>query len=141
MPVYNISSEFGYVILAGSATVFLNLWQMMRIGSLRKKHGIKYPQMTSDKHQDFNCAQRVHQNTLESIPFILATLVMGGLRHPKYAAGFGAAWIVGRIIYSIGYYSGKPERRIPGAVISTLLGLFPLTGLAISTGAGLLGWW
>lgn len=141
MPVYTIGSDYGYVILAGSATVFLNLWQMFRIGKLRKAYGIKYPQMTSDQHPDFNCAQRVHQNTLESIPFILAMLLMGGLRHPQYAAGFGAAWLFGRVVYSIGYYTGKPEKRIPGAIISTLLGLFPLTGLAISSGAGLLGLW
>lgn len=57
----------GLVMLVASASVFLNYWQIYHIGSLRKQHGIKYPTMYSDKHNDFNCAQRVHQVTQEAL--------------------------------------------------------------------------
>ena len=70
-----LPAEFGYVGLVVAATFFMNFWHMMRIGSLRKKYGIKYPAMTSDKHEDFMYAQRVHQNNLEQLPFFYANLV------------------------------------------------------------------
>ena len=36
------------------------------------------------------------------------------------AAGImGAVWVVGRIVYSLGYYSA-PEKRVPGAAVATL---------------------
>ena len=31
----------------------------------------------------------------------------------------GAVWVVGRIVYSLGYYS-SPEKRVPGAAAATL---------------------
>lgn len=140
MVLSTLHADYGYVILAASATVFLNFWQMRKIGGLRKSLGIKYPLMYSEKHPEFNCAQRVHQNTLENIPFFLVTLLLGGLRHPCLAGGFGGVFLVGRVIYSLGYYSGQPEKRIPGAIITMLGALLPLTCLSISTAAGLLGW-
>ena len=60
--------------------------------------------MWSDKHPIFNCYQRAHQNTLESIPFYLAMLLTGGVRHPCLASGAGAAFLIARIIYSLGLF-------------------------------------
>ena len=58
------------------------------------------------------------------------------------AASFcGAVYIVGRLIYAIGYSTGKPNLRVPGALFSMFGGMMPLLGMTISTGAGLLGWW
>ena len=140
MVVVNVEPEYGYVVLAASATVVINFWQMAKIGSLRKKLGIKYPAMYSDKHPEFNCAQRVHQNTLEQLPFFIANLLLGGIRHPKLAALFGAVFLAGRVVYSLGYYTGDPSKRVPGGIMSTLGGIVPLFFLALSTGAGMLGW-
>jgi uncharacterized membrane protein YecN with MAPEG domain len=53
----------------------------------------------------------------------------------------GAIYLVGRIVYAYGYSTGKPELRIPGAMVSMLGGMFPLAGLSISTAAGIIGWW
>ena len=136
MPI-DLAPEFGFVAFVVGSTFFLNMWQMNNIGKLRKKYGVKYPEMYSDKHPQFNCAQRAHQNTLEQIPFFLATVLMGGLRTPMLAAGLGAAWILGRIVYSVGYYSGNPEKRVPGAIIGFVV-MFLLTGLTFYTGLGLL---
>ncbi len=140
-PYAQISRDYGYVVLAAAATVAVNFWQMSRIGGLRKKLGIKYPQMYSEKHPEFNCAQRVHQNTLEMLPFFIPNLLLAGLRHPCYAGIFGGVFIFARIIYSLGYYTGDPSKRVPGAILSMLGSILPLTGLTVSTAAGLLGWW
>ena len=75
MAPITLPAEFGYIGLVVAATFFMNFWHMMRIGSLRKKYGIKYPAMTSDKHEDFMYAQRVHQNNLEQLPFFYVNLV------------------------------------------------------------------
>ncbi len=74
--------------------------------------------MYSEDHPKFNCAQRVHQNTLEQLPFFLFNLAVGGVRHAIPAAVFGLVFNVARIIYSVGYWSGKPARRIPGSIIT-----------------------
>lgn len=40
--------------------------------------------------------------------------------HPIYAAALDLAWVVGRVVYTLGYSTGFPEKRIPGAAISGL---------------------
>lgn len=136
----DISPEFGYVILAASGSFLVNMWQMSKIGGKRKELGIQYPQMWSDKHPVFNCYQRAHQNTLEVIPFVLAMELLGGIRHPLVASATGGVFLIARIIYSLGYYTGDPKGRIPGA-IATFLSMFTLFGCSVSTAAGLLGYW
>ena len=137
----NVSPEYGYVVMVGTGMVFVNLWKMMKIGGLRKKLNIKYPTMYSDEHPIFNCYQRAHQNTLEFVPYFYPALLTAGLRHPIGAAITGSVFCVGRVIYAIGYQSGDPEKRVPGALISEVFGLLPLLGMSVSFGAGLLGWW
>jgi glutathione S-transferase len=130
MATITIQPEFGYVALVVATTFFLNIWQMSKVGAMRKKYNIQYPIMYSDKHPEFNCAQRVHQNTLENMPFLLTNMIVAGLSKPVWAGTLGALWIVGRVIYSIGYYSGDPPKRMPGFIIG-ILALALLTFLSI----------
>jgi glutathione S-transferase len=139
MATIQLMPEYGYVMLVASATIFLNIFQMIRIGILRSRYGIQHPDAWSETYKDFNCAQRVHQNTLEGIPFFLVTLLMAGISLPVYAAAFGGVWIFGRVIYSIGYWMA-PKFRVPGFLLSQFFGLFPLVGLSIYAGCRLLGW-
>ncbi len=132
--------EFGYVILCGFSAYLLHVWQMLRVGDMRKRLNIFLPTMYSDKHPEFNCYQRAHQNTLEQMPFYLASLPAAGLRHPLVAAAAGAAWLLGRVVYSRGYYTGNPKRRMPGVAISFSAQIV-LNLAALSTAAGLVGWW
>jgi glutathione S-transferase len=96
--------------------------------------------MSSIDHPVFDCYQRAHQNTLEFLPFFLVLILAAGLRHPVVAIIVGVCWIVARIIYSIGYYTGKPNKRIPGSLLS-FFALLALFGTTLSSAAGLLGWW
>lgn len=135
-----IHPEYGYVILAASGTFLVNFWQMMKIGGKRKELGIQFPQMWSDQHPIFNCYQRAHQNTLEIVPFFLALVFAGGLRHPLIASGSGGIFLVARIVYSLGYYTGDPKKRIPGAMLC-MVSMMTLLGCSVSGAAGFLGWW
>lgn len=66
-----------------------------------------------------------HQNTLESLSYVMLSMAVVGLVHPISAAAFGGIWVVGRVIYGIGYAGSGPEGRYLGGVI-THLGDIPL---------------
>merc|ERR1712212_1004783 len=81
MVTVSLAPEYGYVVMVGTTMVFVNVWKMMRIGGMRKKLGIKYPIMYSEKHPIFNCYQRAHQNTLESFPILTFVILRDCFLH------------------------------------------------------------
>merc|ERR1712110_1249698 len=82
----SLQPESGYVFLVVAGTAILNLYQMMKVGGARKKYGVPYPAMYSDKQPDFNCFQRAHQNLIEHLPLFLVLEILAGIQFPKYAA-------------------------------------------------------
>lgn len=66
-----------------------------------------------------------HQNTLESLSFVMLSMVVVGFVHPVTAAAFGGIWVIGRVIYGIGYAGSGPKGRYLGGLI-THLGDIPL---------------
>lgn len=111
----------------------MTFWQTILVSSARKAAKIKYPQVYATKEEEatnvaarkFNCAQRAHQNTLENVPQIIASLLIAGLSHPRTAAISGLLYVVGRIFFTLGYNSGEPKNRVPGSLIG-YLGMLPL---------------
>ncbi len=136
-----LQPEYGYVILVAAFTFVVNFAQITRISILRSRFNIDYPKMSSEDELLFNCAQRVHHNTLEQLPFVLVNLAFGGLKHPTVAASFGGIYIIGRILYSLGYWTGVPKRRIPGSLLGFLGGIFPLLGTSVAAAGSFIGWW
>ena len=58
---------------------------------------------------DFNCKQRAYKNMLEFLTPVVVFLLIGGLELPWVSIGFGLLFIVGRLLYAIGYASaGRP---------------------------------
>ena len=37
-------------------------------------------------------------------------MVLGGLKHPTLAAGLGGTWLLGRVVYTLGYVTGDPKK-------------------------------
>ena len=127
-----LPAEYAYVGGALVSTIWLNIWQTICVGRARKAARIDYPQMYAEISQAkdsreahlFNCAQRAHQNTLESVPFIFLSTAITGLKYPTYAAAGCGLWVFGRVIYTLGYSTGDPAKRQRGA-----LGTLALIGL------------
>ena len=89
------------------------------VGRARGKYGVKAPAMTG--HPDFERANRVHQNTLESlIVFIPAVWILGLYGSPRYAAALGAVFVIARALYAAGYYRAADQRAI-GALLTALV--------------------
>ena len=109
----------------------------------RKKYGVKYPNLYAPpghkNEEAFNCAQRAHQNTVESQALFLVELVIVGLFYPLFAATCGALYSVGRILYGYGYATKGPDGRLIGSLISHLgdlplqIAVFKLCYVAFTT--------
>lgn len=128
-PSLLLPPRFGFVVLTAAASVALTQWQGIQVAIQRKKCGLKYPKMYEDAESSvFNCYQRAHQNTLEAYPSFLTLLVLGGLGYPVTASVFGMVWVVGRVFYSLGYYTGDPRNRMKG-----MWHVFGLLGLLVTS--------
>merc|ERR1740128_991464 len=137
---FTVDPAYGYVLLVVFFTYFLSFWQGIMVGRMRTKLKVDCPAMYSDTEPLFNCYQRAHQNTLEKIPLFLILLLASGLFNAKIVAAFGFFWLLSRIIYSFGYYSGLPKNRIAGSLMS-LIAEFALMILTFLQVGNMAGWW
>lgn len=53
----------------------------------------------------FNCAQRIHSNSIEHLSWLMPLLFVGGIFQPRFTSCMGAVVIVGREFYRWGYLS------------------------------------
>jgi len=124
-----LPKEYGLVVLVAIASAIMLIWMAIQVGKARKQFNVQYPTMYAANNDHFNCYQRAHQNTLEGYPTFLLLLTIGGLEMPVFAAICGVVFIMGRISYATGYYTGKPENRMRGAY--AMLGLLGLLGATV----------
>jgi glutathione S-transferase len=104
-----------------------------RVAVARKKFGIKHPATTGDPN--FERIFRAHINTLEWMPTFLVPLWLCAVYlSDVVAAALGLVWIVGRIVYFMGY-TRAVEKRLPGFFIQAsacfLLFLASVVGIII----------
>lgn len=112
-------------------------WTGFRVGGMRQKHGIKAPATTGNT--EFECAYRVQMNTLEQIVIFLPLLWLSNayfMMWPYLTGALGLVWIVGRIVYAVGYMA-DPTKRGTGFLIS----LVATAGLLITTIIGIVQAW
>ena len=94
------------------------LFVTINVSRARSRTGIKVP--ATSGHPDFERAFRIQANTLEWMPIFLPSLWLFAVYiGDAIAATIGAVWVIGRIIYFIGY-SKAAAKRGPGFLIQAL---------------------
>jgi glutathione S-transferase len=107
-------------------------WIFANVGRARGKYKIAAPSMEGPLA--FQSVMRVQVNTVEQMVLFLPALWMCAyFLDDRWAALGGVAWIIGRIVYALGYYK-DPARREIGFVINALATL----GLMLGAAAGLI---
>lgn len=90
----------------------------LTVARAHSKTGILAPAMTGDAYLE-RCI-RAHINTLEWTPIFLPALWLFAMYcSPTWAAIVGGVWILGRIVYFLGYIAA-PQKRFPGFFIQSM---------------------
>ena len=83
----------------------------MLVGWARGKYGVAAPAVSG--HPMFERYFRAHQNTLEQlVAFVPAMWLFGTYVNPTWAAGLGLVFVVGRVVYLVGYVVDPAKREI-----------------------------
>jgi glutathione S-transferase len=115
-----------WVAIVTLVSLLVYIWMMVRVGGARRKSGIQAPAMTGDPELERHI--RVHYNTLESLPIFLPSLWLFAIYwNDMVAAILGAVWIVGRILYALGYAAAAEKREL-GFMIQGLATVVLLLG-------------
>jgi glutathione S-transferase len=102
------------IVILVALVVYLGT--MIYCARMRARHRIMAPATTG--HPAYERAFRIQQNTLEQlVAFVPAVWLFSTLVNPLFGAGLGAIWIVGRVIYAVGY-ARNPEKRGPGFTLA-----------------------
>jgi glutathione S-transferase len=105
------------------------------VGRARGKYGVHAPAISG--HPIFDRYFRVHQNTLEQLVVFLPSMwLFGTYVNPTWAALIGLLFVVGRIVYLVGYVADPAKREIGFAlsalpVVALLLGALWGAGTAL----------
>jgi len=90
----------------------------VQVARARAAFGIKAPAISG--HPDFERVFRVQMNTLEWMPIFLPSLWLFAIYvGDLYAAGLGAIWIAGRVLYWNGYRQAADKRGTGFAIQAT----------------------
>jgi glutathione S-transferase len=109
-------SPHAYTAIVTLLALLTYVWMGLMVGAARRKSGIAAPAMTGDPLLERTI--RAHYNTLEWLPIFLPSLWLFSIYWSAdlVAAALGLVWIVGRIVYQLGY-AQAPEKREVGFMI------------------------
>jgi glutathione S-transferase len=97
------------------------------VGGARKRHGVAAP--ATSGHPQFERYFRVHANTLEQLMVFLPSMwIFAWLASPEWAAGIGAVFVVGRVLYFRSYIR-EPKSRSLGFALTALPSLVLMIGI------------
>jgi glutathione S-transferase len=106
---------YRFTALVTLLAILFYFFTSARVARARGTYGVKLPAISG--HPDFERVFRVQMNTLEWLPIFLPSLWLFAIYiSDQIAALIGVVWIVGRIVYLIGYTQAT-ERRSPGFFI------------------------
>ena len=119
-------SPHSWVAIVTIAAVLVYVWMGLRVAGARRKSGVAAPAMTGDPILERHL--RVQANPLEWLPVFLVGLWLFALYwNDLVAAALGVVWIVGRVLYALGYVA-DPAKRELGFVVQALAAAVLLFG-------------
>jgi uncharacterized membrane protein YecN with MAPEG domain len=114
------------VALVTLLTALVYFWMALTVARTHAKVGILAPTMVGDPLLERTV--RAHANTCEWLWIFMPSLWLFALAiDPNWAAGIGLVWIVGRILYFVGYRK-EALRRFPGFFIQSTAAFVLLLG-------------
>lgn len=100
---------FHFTALVTCLSIALYFFTSLRVSKARAAFGIKPPAISGDP--GFERVFRVQMNTLEWMPIFLPSLWLFAIYiGDAAAAAVGALWVIGRIVYFIGYREAVAKR-------------------------------
>ena len=108
--------DYVYPGILSSVALLVYYFTLFKSGMARGRFEVPAP--SHDGPEEYVRHVRAHQNTVEHLVMFLPGLWLFALAvDPIWAAGIGAIWPVGRLMYALGYYKA-PEKRSIGLYIS-----------------------
>src|SRR5438445_3751162 len=118
-----------YTAIVTLLAVAMYFFFATQVAAAHRRFNVKLSAMIGNP--DFERVVRVHVNTLEWMPTFLVPLWLCAIYLSDIgAAVLGLVWIVGRIIYFVGY-SKAVEQRLPGFFIQGMVCLLLFVGAAV----------
>jgi glutathione S-transferase len=98
-----------WVALVTLLSLLVYFWMGLRVAGARRASGIDAPSMTGEPVLERTI--RAHYNTLEWLPMFLVSLWLFAIYwSDTVAAAMGVVWIIGRIVYAVGYTAAASKR-------------------------------
>ena len=127
-----------FVILAG----FLQGYMAGSTNGARTKYNVPWPHtFAPEANKDkiaFDCVQRAHLNFVENYTQVLVLVYFAAQDTPNLAFVTGTFFLLGRLAFANGYYTGNAKNKDSG-VFGYMLGFFPLIGLTYLHAARVFG--
>ncbi|MCA1399213.1 MAPEG family protein [Bradyrhizobium sp. BRP56] len=109
---------YHYTAIVTCLAAALHFFFALQVARARAVYGVKLPAITGNP--DFERIYRIQMNTLEWMPIFLPSLWLFAVYvGDTAAAAVGAIWVIGRIVYFIGYREAVAKRS-PGFAIQAL---------------------
>lgn len=127
-----MTQSHAVVAIVTLASLLVYVWMILRIGGARRRSGIDAPAMTGDPELERHI--RVQANTVEWLVIYLPSLWLFAIYwNDLFAAATGVVWIIGRILYALGYAADAKKRELGFVIqmLATTVLLFGALGKAI----------
>lgn len=127
-----MTQSHALVAIVTLVSLLVYVWMILRIGGARRRSGIDAPAMTGDPELERHI--RVQANTVEWLVIYLPSLWLFAIYwNDLFAAAAGVVWIVGRILYALGYAADAKKRELGFIIqmLATAILLFGALGRAI----------
>lgn len=127
-----MTQSHAVVAIVTLVSLLVYVWMILRIGGARRRSGIDAPAMTGDPELERHI--RVQANTVEWLVIYLPSLWLFAIYwNDLFAAATGVVWIIGRILYALGYAADAKKRELGFVIqmLATAVLLFGALGKAI----------